>query len=274
MGGMAERCAVSGATAVVAVVVAVPVPLPGPVSDEELIAPCTTSTRAAAATATPRPMKSPLFDFLSDAGSSRLSSALRDERMTGATRCGAGAGCANAGATNAGEANGDVTGAGAGAGAGRDGTGCGAAWRRASISADVMLRSMMTDTSGSCVSTRCGGAWGATVRASPSTAPSTSICAASSPFPCVNGASSSSQEGRKAAARRSASSGDSPDASNPASVSSSWRGLSKALRQVAARGAAGSISAKSVAPVHPWNNASRRLERLAIGSTYGGMRKF
>jgi hypothetical protein len=83
--------------------------------------------------------------------------------MTGATRCGVtGANVADVpdvagaktGAANAGDAKeGAATGAG-----GLTEAGFPCAARCASISAAVMLRSMMTETSGSFVSTRCGGA--------------------------------------------------------------------------------------------------------------------
>jgi hypothetical protein len=81
MGGIdVARCALSAAAVEVAAVV------DEGVSEDELIAPCAMSTSAAAANAAPRPMNSPLFDFFSDVGSSRLSSALRGGRRTGATR--------------------------------------------------------------------------------------------------------------------------------------------------------------------------------------------
>ena len=89
--GTGERAVISAAA--VAVAIAGGGDVPAVVSEEELIAPwATTRTSAAPATATPRPMNRPLFDFFSDAGSSRLSSALRGARMTGATRWGGGAG--------------------------------------------------------------------------------------------------------------------------------------------------------------------------------------
>ncbi len=97
-GGIAgAACVASGGGTVAAGASAFVVGCDGAASEEELIKPCTESTSAAAATATPRPMNNPLFDFLSDAGSSRLSSAPR--RSTGATR----RDCAGAG-TNDGDA--------------------------------------------------------------------------------------------------------------------------------------------------------------------------
>ena len=74
---------------------------------EEPVAARTAKTSTAAAAAAPTPMKSPLFDFFSDAGSSRLSSAFMRDRATGATiRLGASAAAAIC------AANGDGTGAG------------------------------------------------------------------------------------------------------------------------------------------------------------------